>query len=93
MLLNIYEARHGCRHGVLLVSRNVVSGSVLLCSRNRDVLPNALPILGDAAVPGRELLVSVVAAQDCKVLFMNMDKLPTECKKACPFHSRIIPTW
>lgn len=43
-----------------------------------------------AAVPGRELLVSVVAAQDCKILFINMDNLLTECKKACPFHSRII---
>lgn len=43
-----------------------------------------------AAIPGRELLVDVVAAEDCKVLFLNMDKLLTTCQSGCAFHNRVI---
>ena len=43
-----------------------------------------------AAVAGRELLVDVVAAEDCTILFLNMDKLLTVCQSGCSFHQRLI---
>ena len=43
-----------------------------------------------AALPERELLVDVVAAEDCKIMFLNMDKLLTTCQKGCAPHHRVI---
>ena len=43
-----------------------------------------------AAVPGKELLVDVVAAEDCAILFLNMEKLLTVCQSGCSFHQRLI---
>ena len=43
-----------------------------------------------AAIPGKELLSDVVAAEDCAVLFLNLDKLLTVCSNGCAFHNRII---
>ena len=43
-----------------------------------------------AAIPGKELLVDVVAAEKCEVLFLNLDKLLTTCQSGCSFHNRII---
>ncbi len=41
-----------------------------------------------AAVPDEPLMVDVVAAEDCKVLFLNLRKVLTTCSHACPNHSR-----
>lgn len=43
-----------------------------------------------AAIPGKELLVDVVAAEDCEILFLNMNKLLTVCQSGCSFHQRLI---
>ena len=43
-----------------------------------------------AAIPGKELLVDVVAAEDCRVLFLHMDRLLTTCRSGCSFHNQII---
>lgn len=43
-----------------------------------------------AAIPGKELLGDVVAAEKCKILFLNMDKLLTTCQNGCAFHNRIV---
>ena len=43
-----------------------------------------------AAVPGRELICDVVAAEPATILFLDMNKLLTTCKKNCPFHHHII---
>lgn len=43
-----------------------------------------------AAIPGKELLVNVVAAEDCEVLFLTLDKLLTTCQNGCAFHNQII---
>lgn len=43
-----------------------------------------------AAIPGKELLCDVVAAEDCEILFLNMNKLLTTCQNGCSFHNRII---
>lgn len=43
-----------------------------------------------AAIPGRELICNVVAAEPCSVLFMNMDKIQTVCSSCCEHHQRLI---
>lgn len=43
-----------------------------------------------AAIPGKELLCDVVAAEDCAVLFMDMRHLTTTCSSGCAFHQRIV---
>ncbi|MGN8728309.1 Crp/Fnr family transcriptional regulator [Hornefia butyriciproducens] len=43
-----------------------------------------------AALPERELLVDVVAAEDCMILFLNLNKLLTTCRRSCVWHHQII---
>ncbi len=43
-----------------------------------------------AAIPGKELLCDVLAAEDSKVIFLNMNKLLTTCQNSCVFHQRLI---
>ncbi|MCD2435024.1 Crp/Fnr family transcriptional regulator [Acidaminococcus sp. NSJ-142] len=43
-----------------------------------------------AAVPGSLLNASVVAAEDCELLFLNVSRLLTSCQAACAFHNRLI---
>lgn len=43
-----------------------------------------------AAVSGKEMLCDAVAAEDCRVLFINVGKLLNVCKRACGFHQKII---
>ncbi len=43
-----------------------------------------------AAFPEHELLVDVVAAEDCTVLFLTLDNLLSTCSNACAFHNRIV---
>ena len=43
-----------------------------------------------AALPERELLVDVVAAEDCEIVFLNMEKLLTTCQNGCAWHHRVI---
>lgn len=43
-----------------------------------------------ACVPGEALLISVCAAEEARVLFLNVGKLLTVCGNACPFHARLI---
>lgn len=43
-----------------------------------------------AAIPGKELLCDVVAAESCEILFLNINKLLTVCQNGCSYHHRII---
>lgn len=43
-----------------------------------------------ACVPGEALLISVCAAEETRVLFLNVGKLLTVCGNACTFHARLI---
>ena len=74
----------------------VVEGSVRI--ENVDVWGN-VSVLGAAgpggmfgeayaAVPDEPLMVDVVAAEDCRVLFLNLKKVLTVCPHACPNHAR-----
>ena len=49
-------------------------------------------LFGEAysAIPGKELLYNVVAAEDSSILFLNMERLLSTCSKSCVFHQRII---
>ncbi len=41
-----------------------------------------------AAVPDEPLMIDVVAAQDCTVLFLSLSKVLTTCPHACPHHAK-----
>ncbi len=43
-----------------------------------------------AAIPGKELVCDIVAAEDCTVIFMNLNKLLTTCSANCGHHQRLI---
>ncbi len=43
-----------------------------------------------AALPERELLVDVVAAEECQIVFLNMDKLLTTFRNGCSCYHRVI---
>lgn len=43
-----------------------------------------------AAIPGKELICDVVAAENCDILFLNMKNLMTTCQENCSFHHRLI---
>ena len=41
-----------------------------------------------AAVEGEPLMVDVIAAEDCTILFLTLRKVLATCPHACPHHSR-----
>lgn len=43
-----------------------------------------------ACMPESVFMVSVRAAEDCEILFMEVGKILTTCSSACEFHSRLI---
>lgn len=60
---------------------------------NNSILGNAAPgsIFAEvyACIPEQPLLVTVSAAEDTSVLFMNVGRILTTCTNACPFHARL----
>lgn len=43
-----------------------------------------------ACIPGEPLMVSVVAAEKCDVLFLNAAHLLTTCQNSCAHHNKLI---
>lgn len=43
-----------------------------------------------ACLPGEALLINVVAAESCDVLFLNAARLLTTCSNSCAHHNRLI---
>ncbi|WP_053942605.1 Crp/Fnr family transcriptional regulator [Kallipyga gabonensis] len=43
-----------------------------------------------AAIPGKDLICDVIACEETRVLFLNMQKLLTPCQRACAFHTRLV---
>lgn len=43
-----------------------------------------------AAIPSAPLEVSVVAAEACEVLFLDIRRILTTCSSSCEFHARLI---
>lgn len=75
----------------------VLSGMALISHvdvwGNESVLGHAGPgsVFAEiyACVPGEPLLISVTAAEDTNVLFLNAGKLLSGCGRDCGFHSRL----
>ena len=40
-----------------------------------------------AAIPDEPLMVDVVAAEDCRIMFLTVSKVLTTCSRACPNHA------
>lgn len=76
----------------------VLSGKAMIsCSDiwgNSSILSDVSPgsIFGEvyACIPGQPMLVTVSAAEDTSVLFMNVGRVLTTCANACPFHVKLI---
>jgi cAMP-binding proteins - catabolite gene activator and regulatory subunit of cAMP-dependent protein kinases len=75
----------------------LISGSVSVIKEdywgNRNIMAKMEPgdIFGEsyACVSGAALGVSVEAATDSEVLFLNVGKIMTTCNSACSFHSKL----
>lgn len=61
---------------------------------NTSVLGNVAPgaVFGEvyASIPGEPLLISVGAAEDTEVLFLNIGRVLETCTSACSFHTRLV---
>ena len=42
------------------------------------------------AIPGKELLTDVVAAEDTDIMFMSMNCITDSCSKGCKWHNRMV---
>lgn len=80
------------RMGLVLEGRAIISCADVW--GKSSILGFAEPgaVFGEAyaCVPGEALLISVCAAEETRVLFLNVGKLLTVCGNACPFHARLI---
>lgn len=76
----------------------VLSGMVLISNSdiwgNTSILGNAAPgaVFAEvyACIPGQPLLVTVAAAEDTCILFINARRILTTCTNACPVHTRLV---
>ena len=76
----------------------VLSGSVSIENDdvwgNKSILDRAGPgqVFGEtyACVPGEPLMVSVVAAEEAEILFLDVSRILHVCSIACEFHSKLI---
>ena len=76
----------------------VLSGKAMIsCSDiwgNSSILSDVPPgsVFGEvyACIPGQPMLVTVSAAEDTSVLFMNVGRVLTTCTNACPFHVKLV---
>ena len=59
----------------------VVSGSVLVIQED---------LWGHAASPGSILNISVIADEDCEILYLNVQRLLVSCPAACEHHQKLI---
>lgn len=76
----------------------VLSGSVQIINDdlwgNRSILDSIGPgrVFAEtyAGLPGEPLMVSVLAAEPCEILFLNAAKITQTCPIACPHHAALI---
>lgn len=61
---------------------------------NKNILDNIGEgqVFGEtyACIPGEPLMVSVIAAEETEVLFLNTDKLFAACTEVCGYHNKLI---
>ena len=76
----------------------VLSGSVSIENDdvwgNKSILDHAQPgqVFAEtyACVPGEPLMISVVAAEPCEILFLDVGRMLRVCSNSCGFHNRLI---
>lgn len=76
----------------------VLSGSVQIINDdlwgNRSILDNIGTgrVFAEtyAGLPEEPLMVSVLAAENCEILFLNAAKISVSCTAACPHHAALI---
>lgn len=87
------------RSGDVISSLGVVlDGSVIVATEdywgNRNILSDASAgqLFGEAfaCMPGVPTTVSVMAAQNCTVIFLDVQKIVTTCSSACDFHVKLV---
>ncbi len=83
-----------CIEEIGLITRGSVNITVNFYNGSSSIFDHitAGNIFGEAyaSVPGKKLLCDVVAADDCGVMFLNIDKLISVCENVCPFHQQLI---
>lgn len=61
---------------------------------NTSILGNVSPgsVFAEvyACIPGEPLQITVSAAEDTTVLFMNVGRVLSACTNACPFHTQLV---
>ena len=98
--------KHSYKKGEIILSEGnitenigvVLSGKAMIsCSDiwgNSSILSDVPPgsVFGEvyACSPGQPMLVTVSAAEDTSVLFMNVGRVLTTCANACPFHVKLV---
>ena len=76
----------------------VLSGSVSIehddVWGNKSILDHVHPgqVFAEtyACVPGEPLMISVVAAEPCEILFLDVGRMLRVCSNSCGFHNRLI---
>ena len=55
-----------------------------------NVAPGAVFAEAYACIPEEPLLITVSAAEDTTVLFLNIGRILSTCTNACPFHTKLV---
>ena len=72
--------------GMAMISCNDIWGNTSILG---NVAPGSVCAEVYACIPGQPMLVTVSAAEDTSVLFMNVGRVLTTCTNACPFHTKL----
>lgn len=73
--------------GLAVISCNDIWGNTSILGH---VAPGSVFAEVYACIPGEPMLVTVSAAEDTSILFMNVGRVLTTCTNACPFHTRLV---
>ena len=73
--------------GMAMISYDDVWGNTSILG---SISPGSTFAEAYACMPGQPLSVSVVAAEDTTVLFLNIRHITASCAGACPFHARLM---
>lgn len=87
-----------CAGDVVTAIGLVIYGSVFIENvdiwGNKTILDKAGPgqIFAEtyACVPGEKLMVDVIAAEECEILFLDVGKMLKTCSSSCGFHQRLV---
>jgi len=72
--------------GLAVISCNDIWGNTSILGH---VAPGSVFAEVYACIPGEPMLVTVSAAEDTSILFMNVGRVLTTCTNACPFHTSL----